>query len=719
MRFLRSNTAVIISVGPFYEKTTGVDIETALTITNERITLTADTDDGAAPTNILDNITGATSGTANDLNYITGGDAGLMQLELSAANVNRVGRMFLSITDAANHVPVFHEFIVLPQAIYDWLIAGTIIPLPANMTQIDGQATTGNNATLNLKQLNIVNNAGTALVASSTGSNGHGMAASGNGSGEGLSATGGATGNGIEAIGGGTSGHGMRARAQGVGNSNGLAVEALGTGSGFLAAGGTTGNGFYAIGGSGDVNSTGAGFRAEGGSKGPGMLVQGSGDGDGFDAIGTGAGSGIWAGTFGGNGDGITAVKAGTGVDIRGNLTGNITGALSGSVGSVTAGVTLAASAVQAIWDALTTALTTAGSIGKRLADFITGDAFVRLGALAGASVSADLLVIDNLVDDLESRLGTPSDLGSGASVAANLVDIEAQTDDIGVAGAGLTAVATAANLAVLAAYVDTEVAAIKAQTDQLVFTVANRVDATTQAGLSTLDAAGVRSAVGLASADLDTQLAALPTAAEAADAVWDEMVADHLDAGSTGLALNSAGAAGDPWGTALPGVYGAGTAGKILGDNLDVTVTSRASQASVDDLPTNAELATALGTADDAVLAAIAALNNLSAVGAQDAAEAALLAYQAAMVGDAMTLTAGERTAIADATRARQLTEGYAADGVAPTWEQATFMILQGLLEFGVVGTTLTTRKLDKTTPAMAHTLDSALAPTTRTRAT
>lgn len=36
--------------------------------------------------------------------------------------------------------------------------------------------------------------------------------------------------------------------------------------------------------------------------------------------------------------------------------------------------------------------------------------------------------------------------------------------------------------------------------------------------------------------------------------------------------------------------------------------------QTSVDDLPTNAELATALGTADDAVLVAIAALNNLSA---------------------------------------------------------------------------------------------------------
>lgn len=69
-----------------------------------------------------------------------------------------------------------------------------------------------------------------------------------------------------------------------------------------------------------------------------------------------------------------------------------------------------------------------------------TGDAFARLGAPAGASVSADILAIDNFVDDLESRLGTPSNLGSGATISANLVDIEGQTDDIGVAGAGLTA---------------------------------------------------------------------------------------------------------------------------------------------------------------------------------------------------------------------------------------------------------------------------------------
>jgi hypothetical protein len=139
MRFLRTNTAVMVTVGPFYDKGDGVTIETALTITNERLTLTADTDDGNAPTNILDNVTGATSGTANDLNYITGNDAGMMQLELSAANTNRLGRMLLSITDAANHVPVFHEFMVLPAMIYDAFVAGTDV-LDASVTQWLGTA---------------------------------------------------------------------------------------------------------------------------------------------------------------------------------------------------------------------------------------------------------------------------------------------------------------------------------------------------------------------------------------------------------------------------------------------------------------------------------------------------------------------------------------------------------------------------------------------------
>jgi len=164
MRFLRTNTAVIITVGPFLDKSDGVTLETALTITNEKITLTADTDDGSAPTNILDNVTGATSGTSNDLNYITGNDAGMMQLELSAANTNRLGRMFLSITDAANHLPVFHEFMVLPAMIYDAFILGTDV-IQADMTQILGTAVS-TPATAGILDVNLKNIADAAVSTS-------------------------------------------------------------------------------------------------------------------------------------------------------------------------------------------------------------------------------------------------------------------------------------------------------------------------------------------------------------------------------------------------------------------------------------------------------------------------------------------------------------------------------------------------------------------------
>lgn len=173
MRFLRTNTAVIITVGPFYDKTDGVTIETGLTISNERITLTADTDAGSAPTNILDNVTGATSGTDNDLNYITGNDAGMMQLELSAANTNRLGRMLLSITDAANHVPVFHEFMVMPALVYDTFFAssgGATFPAAtlASTTNITaGTVTTATNVTtVNGLAANVITAASMAADAS-------------------------------------------------------------------------------------------------------------------------------------------------------------------------------------------------------------------------------------------------------------------------------------------------------------------------------------------------------------------------------------------------------------------------------------------------------------------------------------------------------------------------------------------------------------------------
>lgn len=88
------------------------------------------------------------------------------------------------------------------------------------------------------------------------------------------------------------------------------------------------------------------------------------------------------------------------------------------------------------------------------------------------------------------------------------------------------------------------------------------------------------------------------------------------------------------------------GAVGSVTGltaSNLDAAISSRASQTSVDDLPTNAELATALGTADDAVLAAIAALSIPTANANADA-----LLDRAAGVETGMTVRQAMRVILA-----------------------------------------------------------------------
>ena len=59
------------------------------------------------------------------------------------------------------------------------------------------------------------------------------------------------------------------------------------------------------------------------------------------------------------------------------------------------------------------------------------------------------------------------------------------------------------------------------------------------------------------------------------------------------------------------------------------------------------------------------------------------------------------------------QMTESYAANGVAPTFIQAQFAMHQMIMQFGIVGTNYTVRKLDDTTPAFVVTLNDATNPT------
>gem|GEM_PF-2677253 len=64
-----------------------------------------------------------------------------------------------------------------------------------------------------------------------------------------------------------------------------------------------------------------------------------------------------------------------------------------------------------------------------------TGDSFARLGAPAGASVSADIATVDSNVDailvdtaDMQPKLGTITDLGAGATLGDNLADMAGAT---------------------------------------------------------------------------------------------------------------------------------------------------------------------------------------------------------------------------------------------------------------------------------------------------
>lgn len=75
---------------------------------------------------------------------------------------------------------------------------------------------------------------------------------------------------------------------------------------------------------------------------------------------------------------------------------------------------------------------------------------------------------------------------------------------------------------------------------------------------------------------NIDATISSRPTAAQNSTQVWTEPIPGTFPAGSAGAKLNSAGSAGDPWSTALPGAYGAGTAGNIVGNRLDVAVSTR-----------------------------------------------------------------------------------------------------------------------------------------------
>lgn len=94
-----------------------------------------------------------------------------------------------------------------------------------------------------------------------------------------------------------------------------------------------------------------------------------------------------------------------------------------------------------------------------------------------------------------------------------------------------------------------------------------------------------------------------------------------------------------------------------------------------------------------------------------------------AAIVEDTGTTIPAQVTALNDISVADVLTtamtESYGSDGSAVTLAQGIYVIMQGVNEFAISGTTKTVKQLDGSTTAYTSTLDDATNPTSITRAT
>ena len=248
-----------------------------------------------------------------------------------------------------------------------------------------------------------------------------------------------------------------------------------------------------------------------------------------------------------------------------------------------------------------------------------TGDSFPRIGAPAGASVSADVAAIKAVL---------PSALGANGNIKADVRDFngtagafasgrpEVNTTHIaGTAWASTTLFtlashdpgATLGTSTLTQSQVTGGAYALNSASfafnAALDLTTAQKASVNAEADTALSDVGLTSTVTGRIDVATSTRLAsasytAPPTAAANADAVWDEILSGHVVSGSAGEALAAAGAAGDPWITALPGSYTAGQAGYIVGTFIDAAVSTRLASAGYTAPLSAAGTRTALGLA-------------------------------------------------------------------------------------------------------------------------
>jgi hypothetical protein len=535
MQYLRTNTATRITVGPFLDKTDGITPETALTVTSCKLTFVVD--DGGVPTLVLDAAPTA-SGGANDMVHITGDDAGYYDLELAAANVNYLGRAKLAITDAATHCPVFHEFMIVPAVVYDAVILGTDL-LDVSMTQISGDAQSATDlkdfadagydpATNKVEGVKLADTITT--YTGNTVQTGDAYARLGAPAGASVSADVAAVKTQTAAIEVDTADIQTRIPAALVGGR-------MDADMGAISADATAADNLEAmLDGTGGVNLNIQQLISTCGDALPNIVLTGTGTADGISFTRSGSGNPFDA-EFAAQiqqeaTDALNAYDPPTNAEMVARTLLAADYATATALDAVDNFVDTEVSAIKAVTDKLDTALELDGVVYRYTVNALelapTG------GSAPTAADIADAVWNEAQADHVAA--------GSFGLIASEIADILVDTAEIGAAGAGLTNINLPNQTMDITGNITGNLSGSVGSVTGL--TVAN-LDVAVSSRLATagytapLDAAGVRTAVGLASANLDTQLSTIDTVVDAVKVKTDSLtftVAGQVDANAESM---------------------------------------------------------------------------------------------------------------------------------------------------------------------------------------
>lgn len=240
--------------------------------------------------------------------------------------------------------------------------------------------------------------------------------------------------------------------------------------------------------------------------------------------------------------------NAPTNGDLTATMKTSVTTAATAATPSVTVsdktGFSLSTAGILAIWHQLTSAIVTASTIGKLLVDDIDATISSRTKP---ADTQAAVTTVTNLTNapsagDFTSTMKTSLNNATPAVTVSDKTGFSLSAAGIQAIWDRLTsALTTSGSIGkLLVDNVNATISSRSSHTAADVWAVATRLltagtnivlaKGTGVTGLNDLDASGVRSAVGLASANLDTQLDAVPTANENADALLDRDLSAGAD---------------------------------------------------------------------------------------------------------------------------------------------------------------------------------------------